>query len=230
MTFILDHLLSVIIGATLIVTLLTIQFRERQTAISNTVAHTVRISMNETLEPVADDIENIWSPARLGNVGTIDVDTFQMGPYVGRGLTRSFRFPAKVRVSATDSSLRATAQVQYDLVPLGTQANVTGEWHDQFGLVRTIDFSPYGDPLSAGVSIGPDTLSRLLIDFKVGYIEGLNSGSMMTRRGAPDDDAHAVHLSALGARPAPDSTLRGRATETPFNAVPFSRTVRLLNF
>ena len=230
MTFILDHLLSVVIGATLIVTLLTIQFRERQASITNTVAHTVRKTLNETLEPVADDLENIWSPDKLGGVGVVDVDTFQTGPYAGRGLTNRVRFPAKVRVSAIDSSLRATAQVRYDLVPLGTQASVTGETFDQFGLVRSVDFGPYPDPLSTGITIGPDTLSRLLIDFKVGYIEGLNSGSTMLRRGAPNDDAHAIHLSALGARPAPDSTLRGRTTKTPFNAVPYSRTTRLFNF
>ena len=228
MAFILDQLLAIVVGAMLIVTLLTLQFRERQAAISNTIGHTVRKTLNETMEPVADDIENMWSPDKAGG-GVVSVDTFTSGPYVGHGITRFVQFPAEARFGTSDAN-RAMAQVTYQLYPTGTTANVSGEIYEQFGLVRTVDFSAFS--ASSGYN-GPtltDTLAPLLIDFKVGYIEGLNSGSTMRRTGAPTDLTHAVHLSALGARPAPDSTITGRATRIPFNAVPYGKTYRLLNF
>lgn len=191
-----DHLTAIVVGTLLIVTLLTIQMRDRQTSINDTVNHTVRAQLYEAMDVVKDDVMNMRSPEQAetetGATGfSWSADTLTAGV---TGLTSRFTFPASVQQDETMTN-RSIGQVTYRLFARGGTVSVGGVQQPLHTLVREVAYS------AAPTSV--DTLSYALVDFRMGFISSLVADQTVWQ-GSAQPTTHSIHLSVSAARPGTD--------------------------
>ena len=197
----LDHLTAVVVGTILIVTLLSLQMRERQTGIVDTINHTVRVQLNEAMEAVSDDVMNMRSPESAETATGMLGGTFKWSAsLLASGETGTISFPSAVLQDPT-TLLRAYGQVTYRLLPSGGSVGVQGVRKPLYTLVREVDYSVTGSAQPADL----DTLSRSLTSFRMGFVSGVIADSTRWASAGTDLElTHSIQLSAAAARPAPD--------------------------
>ena len=208
MAFLIDNLTAVVVGTILILTLLTLQMRDRQEAVADTISHGVRQQLYGAIEIVGEDLENMRSPqaaaaeAAVLSGGSISVDPADLSwnaDTLSSGSTSLFRFPTSVRLSETPTD-RALAEVTYALIPSMETVHVGGAVQQRHTLVRTASFVRLSPSTTPATQV--DTLSRDLISLRLGFVSGVVEDNV-TRQGAAPASTHSVSLAATAARPGP---------------------------
>ena len=65
----LDHLTAIVVGAVLLLALFAIQHRTTTAAVEATLTQAARVHADAVLEVVADDLENLLTPAQAARAG-----------------------------------------------------------------------------------------------------------------------------------------------------------------
>ena len=208
MAFIIDNLTAVIVGGILLVTMLTLQMRDRQEAVADTISHGVRQQLYGAIEIGGEDLENMRSPDAAAAEAVLLFDaSASLDPddlswdadTLGSGSTGRFRFPTSVRLSDTPTD-RALAEVTYTLIPSMDTVHVAGAVQYRHTLVRTASFVRLSPNTTPDTQV--DTLSHDLISLRLGFVSGVVEENV-TRQGDAPTSTHSVSLSTMAARPGP---------------------------
>lgn len=221
--FLLDNLIAVVVGTVLVVTLLTLRVRDQQEAVSEVISHGVRVQVHEAFEVIGDDLENMWSPEEAVEASGTSLDASALNwdaDTLSSGFTQRFRFPASVQLDTTATN-RALAEVTYELIPSTDTVWVSATAQFRHTLVRTVSFARLTPAYTPQVI--RDTLSRDLIDLRLGYVEGVDDTDIVWDGPAPPA-THSVYLSATAARPGPRRLSQEQANVGFTNAVSYGTT------
>jgi hypothetical protein len=234
---ILDNLLAIVVGTVLLMTLLILQVRQRQSAVDETIHSSVWEHVHEAVELLRNDAANILNrdqaddafpnPGNTAYAPRFRVDT------TAAGFTERLLFPALVQ--DTLGGAFEEAQVGYRLVVATTSTGDTlvvrlnGEDRIAHRLQRAV--LKVADMPSAGTSLPPTSLYQdvtpgVLVDFEVGFV---GSPLEPVRDGDAPDGFSAVRIAATGALARLDAISSDQANTRETNGVRITATARPVN-
>jgi hypothetical protein len=249
----LDHLAAIVIGTVLLMTMFVLQMRQRIERVDETLHHSVREHVQETMNTLAEDLQNAMSVeaaerefdgqnVALASPGVRYQATPDGGDFLfgldslasSSGLTGWFAFPTRLEDPDNGNQL-TPAQVVYRLAPVletDTEGNVDtvsvsvgGVSQHTFRLERFVTFTPDGTA-PADADFAPVSVGAI-VDLDIELV-AMNSDNNVTSvaPGPVPPAAHAVRVSMAGALPGASRLSSDQYNTRALNATRISATIR----
>lgn len=235
----LDNLVAVVVGTTLLIALVLLQTRQRQVAVDETVHHIVRGHIESAMEVLTSDVDNmmnrVQADAAFPPGYPFRLDTATVTGMMGS--TRQFAFPSRIDTSTTNAPLVPALVVYRTVDPTGGPDSVrVGEtWRRVFQLQRATALAgpgPAPPPLPNLNTLAYAAVSSgVIMEFQAVLVgENVTTGAAeVVRDGMAPAGLNSVQLSLAGGIAKVDSLAGGQVNPRQLNATRLSVTRRPVN-